>query len=407
MNKILIVAKYEYLTAIKRPAFWFTTLFMPILMGILLFLSGYTSAQGEEKLLQISEDIQTIYIIDELNIIPEELLIDPLVKVSNLEASIDQVKAAEVDGLIYIPKDLLESNTIRVYTQNRGVFGDLGFSSLGQNLLYQTAVTYVDDAVFKHILINDIGEETILYDENGREVDAGLTRYIIPAVSAVVFFISVFLSAQFLLQSVSEEKENRMIETILSMIDSKTLISGKIIGLSSVVLTQLFTWIILGSVVTLTGVRYFDFNLDINFDQLQLLTLPLNLFFIFAGFLMFAAIMVGVGSVATSYKDSQSLSSVFIILSILPIYFITIIIAEPNGTISRIVSYFPLTSPMVFLIRNSITTLPIWELALGIFLIIVYVLIAFKIASRLFDLGALMYSRRPSIKEVIYILLKK
>jgi ABC-2 type transport system permease protein len=120
----------------------------------------------------------------------------------------------------------------------------------------------------------------------------------------------------------------------------------------------------------------------------------------FLGFLFFSAIMVGVGSVAANYKDSQSLSSIFIVSAVAPMWFITALLSDPTGIVSQIFTYFPTTSALVLLFRNSIEALTWWELSLGIALNLVYVALAFWVAVKMFDLGILMYNRKPNWKEI-------
>jgi ABC-2 type transport system permease protein len=154
------------------------------------------------------------------------------------------------------------------------------------------------------------------------------------------------------------------------------------------------------------GANVMKTDLPINFADISFAPLPLNLFFTLTGFLLFAAIMVGVGSIGTSYRDSQSLSGIFIMLSVMPFYFITILIADPNGPLAIFTSYFPLTAPMILLIRNSLQALSPAESVLGVVVMLAYVAIAFWAATKMFDLGSLMYNRRPSAKEVLTVLRK-
>jgi len=408
MNKTFIVAKYEYMSAVKRPTFWFATLFVPVFVGVLSVVSGYSNQRGEELLTELSSDIKTIYIYDKSSLLDADLIAEPFESISDIESAKTKIKNNEADALIIYPEDVTKSQNIEIYTLDKGILSSTGFEETSKTLLKQSGYAKVDDDTLKVLITGTFKTSTIYFDETGNEYNKGFQQYIIPAISVIIFFMSVFISAQFLLQSVSEEKENRMIETILSMITSKTLIKGKIIGLSSLVLTQQFVWIVLSGLIlyfTRSSIP-FDFS-TIDLTNLPLYMIPINIYFILAGFFLYAAIMVGVGAVGTSYKDSQSLSSVFILMAVMPIYFIVLILAEPNGLIAQITSYFPFTAPMVMLVRNSITELAPLELAFNTVLVAIYVVIAFWLAIKMFDLGALMYNRKPTIKELLYVLKKK
>ena len=96
----------------------------------------------------------------------------------------------------------------------------------------------------------------------------------------------------------------------------------------------------------------------------------------------------------------------FIIAAVFPLYFITVILADPYGIITRFVSFFPPTAPMILIVRNSLGTIETGELLIGAILVFVYVILAFILSSKLFSIGALMYSRKPTFKELLYALKK-
>ncbi len=406
MNKVLTVAKYEYLKTVRRKAFWLTTLFLPLFMGVIMLISAFSGVEGERLLEQMSKDIKQIDIVDATGMFKNAQLPPPFKISSDLEASKNAVKDKGIDGLIYYPASVFQDGGFEVYTPDKGLLGSVGISSAGEVLLKQTAITSVPDANLQKLLTLNIHEQTFIYNQKGELNPFGIDKFIIPGVSAFVFFLSVFISAQYMLQSVAEEKENRMIENLLSIIDSKTLVSGKLAGLSAAVLTQLTIWLAGGAAIIAVAVNSHTLTLPFDLTKIPLGSLPVNFIFTLLAFFLFSGIMTGVGAIGTSYKDSQSLSSVFIILAILPIYFITIILGDPNGTISMIVSYFPLTSAMVFMIRNSVTNVPIAELLFGMLLNLGYVLIAFYLAIKMFNLGSLMYDRKPKLKEIWHLLRK-
>jgi len=350
----------------------------------------------------LKDEVKQVNVIDMVKIIETSTLKPPYKLENNLEESIEKVKSGVIDAVIYYPESLLSDGKFIVYARDGDLFSKTVYSMEGFRILKENAIQKISDPVIKIIATMNPTTETILYDNQGIEIKEGLEKYIIPVVSIVIFFISVFISSSFLLQSVCEEKENRMIEILLSMVKPKTLIYGKIIGLSGVVLTQLVIWIVLCLVFSYLAINQFGIVLSFNIENIPLSIIPINIYFTFMGFLMFASIMVGVGSIGTNYKESQNLSSIFIILSVIPMYFITFLVSEPNGILARILSYFPLTAPMIFIVRNSLIQLTWYELAIGIILVAVYVMISFYLAVKFFNLGALMYIRKPSLKEVIH-----
>lgn len=405
-NKTLIIAKYEYLKTVKKPAFWLTTILMPILIGVVTFISGYSGEQGEQLLGKLDESIKLVYIVDETDLVPAEVFEEPLIEISNKQKAIDDVRIGTADAVIFIPESLLENAPIEIYAKEKGLLGSFAYTTLADNIVKTILLSNIPSKF--HVLeLGTPTKTTTLFDSDGNEVSTGYARFIVPAASFAIFFLAVFVSGQFLLQSVSEEKDSRIVEILMTMIKPENLINGKLIGLTSVVLTQLLIWIVLSLIIGFVVLTKLPFNLDIDFSEINLASIPLNLLFTINGFLMFAAVMVGVGSVAANYKDSQNLSSIFIILAISPIYFFMTIVSDPFGVISYIASYFPLTSPMIFIIRNSITQLPLWEIIIGILATSFYAYISFKLAVMLFKFGALEYDKRIQFSAIKSLLLGK
>lgn len=403
MNKLFVVAKYEYLKTIKRKAFWFATLFTPVLIGLLMVISTISSIEGSKKLEELNEEINQITVVDEATIINENLYNEILDSEQNLDAALDRLQKNETDIVLYFPDNILETNSYKIFTNNDELFQTLGYSTYGSSLINQSALITVNDPQLISLLTQNFEPETIVVRDNGVQDNIGLERLIIPGFSMLIFFLSVFISGQYMLQSVAEEKENRMIENLLSIVSARSLIFGKLLGLSGAVFTQLALWASL-SILFLAIGNSESISSAISISSLPWQTVPINLVFILLGFLFFAAVMTGVGGVGTSYKDSQSLSSIFVILSVLPIYFITILISDPNGVVAQIASYFPFTSAMMFVLRNSISELSALEILVGVTINIIYVLIAGVLAEKLFKLGAIMYNRKPKIGEILHVL---
>ncbi len=400
MRKSLNVAKFEYIKTVKKPSFWASTLFLPIFIGIVSFVSGYSSIDSLEKM-ENMETFSTIYLIDDSNIIPDQTIIAPLVEVNNLDEVKEELMNDSQKVLIKIPEDFLSTLKYEVYLKKKGdVLRSANVPLIADALIKNSAISTIQNDASKVILSGTTSSVTYSYDEDGILKEEGFEQFVLPIISLVVFFMAVFISSSFLLQSVSAEKENRMIETMLSIVDKKSLMFGKMIGLIGVVITQLFVWLLFGIVMYIAINNYFDIDLPIDLKAIDWSALPLNIFFIMMGFLFFASVMTGIGAVGTGAEDSRNLSSIFIILSIFPMYLMQMLITDPNSLLSKIFSYFPFTSFMILLLRNSIGALSVLELIIGICTSIIYVLIALYLSLKLFELGCLMYNRRPSLKDI-------
>lgn len=406
MNKTLEIAKFEYLKIVKTASFWASTLFFPIFMVVIMGISGFSSYQASKKA-EEGTNLSKVYILDEVGVIPDQLMVEPLQRVNSKQEVENEVKEDSNKVLVYFPPNFLETLKYEIYQKDSGdLMRAANVPMMMSTILKASAIESIQDIKVKSILAGDITSETFSYKDGGEVEKQGFDKYILPVLSLLIFFVAVYISSSFLLQSVSAEKENRMIETMLSIVDKKSLMFGKMIGLMGVVLTQLLIWVVMGGLILIVATKYMNVNLPIDLSKIDWSSFPISIFFIITGFIFFGAVMVGVGSIGTGAEDSRNLSSIFIMLSVAPLYVIQSLIMDSGSIVSKVFTYFPFTSHMVLMLRNSLGTLPQNELIIGMILCVVYVVVAIWIAYKLFELGCLMYNRRATTKEMLNFLFK-
>lgn len=400
-RRLWIVSKFEFKEIVRKPSFWISTLFLPFLIGIISFVSGYASTEAVKTLESVNGNISALYIVDLQNIIDPSLIQPPLEITNDYDKALAEVKADKSKILVNIPAGFKDSYQYEIiYNKGDNLLTGVTTPPIINALIKQSEIKNIKDTWLVKVLTQDPKSTIKIFDKQGALVNDGVGQYVLPVISLVVFFLIVFISSSFLLQSVSAEKENRMIETMLSIVDKKSLIFGKMVGLTGVVFLQLGIWLGLGLVAYLLGQSYFHMNLPIDLSGIDYSLLPVNLFLTISGFIFFAGIMTGVGSIGTGAQDSKNLSSIFIMLSIFPIYLMQILITDPSGKLAQIFTYFPFTSHMILLVRNSLGALTTPELILGLVVSTIYSAIALWLALKLFELGCLMYNRRPTSKEI-------
>ncbi len=398
-NKLLLVAIREYIRTIRKPTFWLATIIFPVFMIGVSYISGYSAQYTENKVKEELKLVKRILIVDDTGFITSNFIQKPYELITSIDEGVTEVKNNDAEVLFVYPKDIRENKSIQIFTQDEGIMSYGKYTPVAQELLKQVILSGVNDPE-KIQLFNSPIQAKTTYFKNGVVNDVRLEKYIVPIVALVLYFIMVFMGTNFLLMSVSEEKENRMMEIVLTTITSKQLIWGKIIGLVAIVISQLVVLAILGGIGIWMLLNRLPITINFSEIPLSVFGIAFNLFYIFAGFLMIATAMVGVGAAMPNYRDAQQFSSFFIIAAIAPIYFVTIIIADPNGLVARITSYFPLTSPLIFLGRNALGALPTWEALISIPLLIIYVIIGFWIAFKLFEFGSIEYKDKLSLKQL-------
>ncbi len=238
--------------------------------------------------------------------------------------------------------------------------------------------------------------------EEVKAADTG--RQWAPPAFVYLLWIAVFTSAQMLLTNTIEEKSNRIIEVLLSSVSPFQLMTGKIFGIGATGLTIITFWVLsflggikIAPVVSGGIVSPPDFMAQIAGDPFFLASF---LFYFLGGFLMYAAILVGFGSVCNSLKEAQNLMQPVFILLIVPLLAMIPITQDPNGTLAKFLSYVPFFTPFVMMNRAAGPP-EVWEYVVTTLLIIGFTGFSFWAAAKVFRIGILMTGKPPKIKEII------
>ncbi|MCA8969378.1 MAG: ABC transporter permease [Planctomycetes bacterium] len=227
-----------------------------------------------------------------------------------------------------------------------------------------------------------------------------------PVVFVYLLWISVFTIANLLLTNTIEEKSNRLIEVLLSSVSPLQLMMGKILGLAGTGLTMVASWAffaILG--IKLAPLLGDNFAATVgNWGLEQIITNPRYLasfliYFVF-GYLLYAALLVGIGSVCNSLKEAQNLMQPVVLMLIVPLLAMIPIAQEPNGTLAKVMSYIPPFTPFVMMNRAGGPP-SLVEYGLTTLLLIATVGVAILFAAKIFRIGVLMTGKPPKIREIL------
>ncbi|HLU37778.1 MAG TPA: ABC transporter permease, partial [Planctomycetota bacterium] len=222
-----------------------------------------------------------------------------------------------------------------------------------------------------------------------------------PVVFVYLLWIAVFSIAQMLLTNTVEEKSNRIIEVLLSSVSPHQLMNGKILGIAATGLTMIGSWV----VFALIGLKVVD--LDVAWSAVVSDPLYLGSFigYFLAGYLIYAAVLVAIGSVCNSLKEAQNLMQPVILVLMVPVIAMFFVVRDPNGTVARILTYIPVYTPFLMMNRASGPP-PLWEYVASTILILLTIAAAFWAAGRVFRVGILMTGKPPRIGEVLGWLLR-
>jgi ABC-2 type transport system permease protein len=223
-----------------------------------------------------------------------------------------------------------------------------------------------------------------------------------PVGFVYLLWIAVFTAAQMLLTNTVEEKSNRIIEVLLSSVSPLQLMSGKIWGIAATGLTIVGSWVAFALLGVWIAPQLIPELAD--FPLMAVIGDPLYLLsfvgYFLGGYLLYAAILVGIGSVCNSLKEAQNLLQPVFIVLIVPLVSMVFITQEPNGTVARILTYIPLFTPFTMMNRAGGPP-PAWEYVVSGLVILVSVWLAFRAAGKVFRVGILMTGKPPRLKEML------
>ena len=226
-------------------------------------------------------------------------------------------------------------------------------------------------------------------------------RQWVPVGFVYLLWIAVFSVAQMLLTNTVEEKSNRIIEVLLSSISPLDLMSGKVLGIAATGMTIVLSWVVtlLAALKFVPGMLITD--LTMNFANIAGDPFFLASFVIYflLGYLLYAAILVAMGSVCNSLKEAQNLMGPVTILLMIPLFAMVPIGKDPNGSLAQIMSFIPLFTPFVMMNRAAGPP-ELWEYIATTVLLVLSIGAAFWMAAKVFRVGVLMTGKPPRVKEI-------
>jgi ABC-2 type transport system permease protein len=223
-----------------------------------------------------------------------------------------------------------------------------------------------------------------------------LAGFALPYVFTLIFVLSIFITSGYLLQSVTEEKENRVVEIVLSSIPALPLMAGKVLGLGAAGLTQVAIWL-LTALIAIPLINA-QFSLDLSLSLVQLV---LAVVFFCLGYLGYGAIFAAVGAVAPGAREGQQYSSFFGFFAVVPVIATPVFVSDPNSLICWVLALFPLTAPAASLELLSLADTPWLMIGASFIAQLVFVVLAVVLAGRIFRATLLLYGVRPSLGRIV------
>jgi ABC-2 type transport system permease protein len=282
------------------------------------------------------------------------------------------------------------------------LFGSIQSSSIESLMAYN--LTGGDLDLF-YRLQNPLNLTTRTIDVSAPERDEeNPLTYILPYAITFLFYIVIMSAATLMLNSITSEKQNRIIEVLMTSVDPLQMLAGKIIALGLVGLLQTVVWTGTGLVL----LRFSGQNLALSSAfQLPVSILTWGILFFLFGYGVYASLMAGVGALVPSVREASQVTMLIIMPLILPLMFISTLITAPNGNLAVILSLFPLTAPVAMMTRLAATSVPVWQTLLSLALLLGTALLTLRAVTGLFKAQNMLTGRSVSPVSFIKALIRR
>lgn len=438
MNKTFLILQQEYLKRVKKKSFIILTLLVPFLgVGIMVLVGVLSVKNDNEK--------RSIALFDESGLFTNEFKSDKyttytFVPESEYQKLKTNIKKSKYYALIYIPRDIYTSNSAEMISGKQVPIEltekvERNLSRYLENekkkkVIEQTGIPDLEEKLastkttinLKTLKVTDTGEA-----KKSSSVAAFIASYL---MGFVIYFF-VFMYGAMVMRSVMEEKKNRIIEVIISSVKPVQFMAGKIIGTALVGLTQVAIWVVVGGVAMLfaKGLITNDSALELGksmsqsqggmnpvmaqgmnnskiaemMEMVANLNLPLIIFsFIFYflfGYLLYSSMLGAIGAAVDNDEDSQQMVFPVTFPLIMSIMLLFPIARNPEGSVAFWASMIPFSSPVAMLARVPYG-IPVWELLLSMFLLLLTTAGAIAAAAKIYRVGLLMYGKKITIREL-------
>ncbi len=421
-SKLWLIIQREYLTRVKGKGFIISTLLAPIfLLAVFLvplFINNFESSSSESRYVLVDETDTVADRMIQMN--PDRYEIRSN---TNLDELRDETLRGEISGYILLPNGLLDgSRNAELFNTGSGGITLVGEirdnmrSAVREELLARTPVSDEVKAIFE---LRPGVDSRRISTEGDSEVDEGIT-FIIAYIMGFAIYMAMFSYGALIMQSVMEEKTNRIMEIIVSSARPMELLLGKVVGIVALGLTQITIWFIaftgitaiVGPIALMMGVGAPEAvsvagqtaanpAADFSVPEISISIWIFFAIFYVLGFLIYGGVFAAVGAAADSPQDSQQLALPIYIPIMIPIFLMMPVITDPHSNLAVISSMIPFFSPILMMGRIAVTDVPLWQSLGSIVFMIIAFLALMWMSGKIYRVGVLMYGKKVSIAEVV------
>ncbi len=416
LSRAAVVARREYLTVVRRKAFLFTLIAVPLYFGGVMAIAsrGEMSSRRESM-----RSLTTLGVVDSSGLYAQasRLIVSSLAldaaraqletyrtKVEFLpdQARLEQaLRTGRVQQGLVIPADYLTAGRLRRFASSNNLFGSTAsVRPIERWLVRNLLAAHVDTARAERASRPAVAMDLYTLGRDGRfemkDDRREMMDFMIPFLVSMLLAMCIMVGGQYLLQSLSEEKESRILESLLCTLSAEDLLAGKLVGLGAAGFTLVAVWMA-------AGLALGSPLMAVAQVQLEPRLLVLAIVYFLLGYLFYGSLMTGIGAVTNNMREAQQFAMMFTFMNFVPVIVLTSILAHPDGALAVVLSLFPPTAPTTMMLRLGTPSAEVasWQIAASVGLLALAGWFVLRGSARVFRIGLLMYGKTPNLPEIL------
>jgi ABC-2 type transport system permease protein len=429
MRKIGLIIAREYLSRVKKKSFIVMTFLGPILIGLMYGVAIWLAVNADEM-----NSKKIVMVVDESKLFEGSIRNSSSLEFEFVNDDIENIKSEvlknEDSYLLIIPNKVSKTklDEVQLYSKKQASISVVSYiekeleSKLKDNKLIENGIS---SDILKSLNM-EVSINTLRLTDKGEESGSAGASYGVGMFGSILIYLFIFLYGVQVMRGVIEEKNNRIVEVIISSVRPFQLMMGKIVGIALVGLTQFVLWVVL--TMAINGVisqKMMTDNSSVSATEIsaqagsnvdnEMMTDVLSavntinfplligtfLFYFLAGYLLYSALFAAIGSAVDSEAETQQ----FMFPVTIPLIFSFVlassaVVNNPDGPIAFWLSMIPLTSPVVMMVRIPFGVPP-WQLITSMILLILGFIGTVWLAAKIYRTGILMYGKKVTFKEML------
>ncbi len=415
--RIAAVARFEFLSVVKRWSFLLATFGLPLFLAA---VSGTVLGVQTYFLSQRAAESSQFGLVDEAKVIDRSSFVeqggelrwkahekaDEVLLYDHREAARKDLESGDLRAVYVIEQDYLATGKVRAIESVKTPLLSMRGTSIEpvlRKLLRKSLIhgrldgevqqRVLSPAHFVHSRLGPGGEEVVDLDQ---ALDL-LVRMAIPLFLGILLLTALLSASGYLVQTVSTDKESKIVEVLLSSVTPEEILAGKLLGLGTAGLIQFAVWSSMVVFVAITASAAFASVVSIPWGALVVAPFLFVLGYLFLGSLMLATAALG-----SNAAESQKLTLGWAMLAILPLMVLVILLEDPHGILGQAMTWIPFTSPLTVIIRLSVDPSGIawWEVLGSMLVLLISTWLSIRVGARLFRVGFLLTGTMPSLAEL-------